>query len=68
MLSLDWQLRVRGFAVLSAGNCDKHSQMQMSFILREQIASLLSLYNSRFVILWLLGQLPWLIYAEETTR
>lgn len=68
MLSLDWQLRVRGFAVLSAGNGDKHSQMQMSFILREQIASLLSLYNSRFVILWLLGQLPWLIYAEETTR
>lgn len=32
-----------GVAVVSVGNGDNHSHMQMSFILREQIASLLSL-------------------------
>lgn len=52
------QLKAWGFIVLNVGNDDNHSQTQMSFILGEQITSLLSLYNYCFVILWLLGYFP----------
>lgn len=62
--TVDWQdqacgqLKAWGLTVLNVGNDDNHSQTQMSFILGEQITSLLSLHNYCFVILWLLGYFP----------
>lgn len=52
-------LRAWGFTVLIAGRDENYDRIQMSFIRREEISSLLSLCNSCSVIDPLVWNLPW---------